>query len=204
MLHKLTMAGKCAAMLVAVGAGVGVMVLAAHAATVTLRTAQEANKRFTLRVPTTWSVKTPDGSAALGATAPVPTGGLPDSVDVVVHAALSGMTAQSCESEAEWVTQHFAHINFTTLSQGSESVGGYAAYAHVYTWKAPTGQSRWSTQVCIVHLGQVYVLTGTTANTASTLAAHRTVLTTIINSIRIQAHVVPAAQTPPSGPSQTH
>jgi hypothetical protein len=204
MLHKLTTAGKCAAMLVAVGVGIGLMVLVAQAATVTLRTVPDAKKQFTLRVPIAWNVKTPDGNATLTATAPTPTGGLPDSVDVVVHAALSGMTAQSCESEAEWVTQHFAHINFTTLSQGPESVGGYAGYSHAYTWKAPTGQSRWSTQVCIVQLGQVYVSTGTTANTASTLAAHRTLLTTIINSIRIQAHVVPAAQTPSSGPSQTH
>jgi len=188
-----------------VGAGTVLASAAIAAAAPPLRTVHDTKNQVALSVPAAWTVKSPDGNVTLAATAPTATGGLPDSVDVVVHAALSGMSPQSCENEAEWVTQHFAHITYTTVSQGPTSVGGFPAYSHVYSWKAPTGQNRWSKQVCIVDLGQVYVLTGTTANDPATLAAHAAALTPIINSIRIQPQAQPALQTPQPGPSpQTH
>ena len=193
------------AILVGTGAALASAAIAAAAATPPLRAVHDAKNQVALSVPAAWTVKSPDGNVTLAATAPTVTGGLPDSVDVVVHAALSGMSPQSCENEAEWVTQHFAHITYTTVSQGPTSVGGFPAYSHVYRWKAPTGQNRWSKQVCIVHLGQVYVLTGTTANDPATLPAHAAVLTLIINSIRIQPQAQPSLQTPQPGPSpQTH
>lgn len=91
----------------------------------------------------------------LTATAPASGRSLPDSVDVVVHALPSGVRdAQSCEREAEYVTQHLGHINFTTLSTGPTVIGGQPAYAHTYVWKTSTGEPRWSLEACIAQNSQ--------------------------------------------------
>lgn len=165
------------------------------------RTVQDPGHQFTLSVPSTWSVAAPSGNVTLAATAPAPERGLPDSLDVVVRGVPSGMSPQACESEAEWVTQHFAHINFTTVSQGPATVAGVPAYAHVYTWKASTGETRWSRQVCLVQQGKAFVLTGTTADNATALAGHAGLLGQIINSLHIAGK--PGAGSPPSQPATT-
>ena len=180
-------------------AGCTLMVLSAtglSAATPVGRTVQDANKQITISVPATWHVQSPAGNVALKATAPTTDHGLPDTVDVVVHGLPPGVNnAQSCINEAEWVTQHFGHINFTTSSTGPVTVGGQSAYSHTYTWKASTGESRWSYQVCIVQRGTGFVLTGTTGNSPG-LPARTAIIRQIINSVRIVAK--PQVQPPPN------
>ena len=106
----------------------------APAATQAWRTVQDAKKQLMLSVPSTWLVQSPSGNVTLKATAPASGRALPDSVDVVVHALPSGVRdAQSCEREAEYVTQHLGHINFTTLGTGPAVIGGRPAYTHTYT-----------------------------------------------------------------------
>jgi len=60
---------------------------------------------------------------------------LPDSVDVVVHGAPVGISAEGCIHQVEWITQHFAHISFTTVGEGPMMIGGLPAYTHTYTWR---------------------------------------------------------------------
>ncbi|HYM70801.1 MAG TPA: hypothetical protein VEZ44_14480 [bacterium] len=165
------------------------------------RTVQDPGHQFTLSVPSTWSVEAPSGNVTLAATAPEPGRGLPDSLDVVVRGVPSGMSPQSCESEAEWVTQHFAHINFSTVSKGPTTVAGLPAYAHEYTWKASNGETRWSRQVCLVQQGKAFVLIGTTAADAAALAGHAGLLAQIVNSLHIASK--PGAGSPSSQPSTT-
>jgi|SRR5579872_711835 len=181
--------------------GVALVGSAAFAATAVGRTVHDAGNQFTLNVPATWSVAAPNGNVTLAATAPAPGRGLPDSLDVVVRGIPSGMSPQSCESEAEWVTQHFAHINFTTVRKGPTTVAGLPAYEHIYTWKANTGESRWSRQVCLVQQGKAFVLTGTTADNGAALAGHAGLLTQVINSIHIAGK--PGTGSPASQPSTT-
>lgn len=192
------MVKRCVVTLAVVVTATASAAVMARAAGPALRTVHDAKNQLALSVPATWTVQAPAGDITLKATAPVPTGGLSDSVEVVVHSAPSGMSAQSCVNEAEWLAQHFGHITFTTLRTGPTSVAGLPAYSHVYTWNASTGQSRWSDQVCIVQQGQVYVVTATTANSPATLPAHSAVLTQIINSVRIQPQEQPASRTQPS------
>jgi hypothetical protein len=187
-------------------AGVAVMVLSAtslRAATLANRTVQDANKQITISVPATWHVQSPAGNVTLKATAPTTGHGLPDTVDVVVHGLPPGVNnAQSCINEAEWITQHFGHLNFTTSSSGPVTVGGQPAYSHTYTWKASTGERRWSFQACIVKRGTGFVLTGTTGNTSG-LPARSAIIRQIINSIRIMAKPQvqpPATPTKPTAP----
>ena len=204
-MRRLSLTQCAAAIVVLVTASLSA-VWAAHAAGTAVRSVQDSNSQVTLSVPTTWSVRSPAGNTTLKAAAPTQTDGLPDSVDVVVHTAPSGMTAQSCISEAEWIARTFGHISLTTLQEGAATVAGLPAYAHVYTWQAPTGQSRWSQQVCIAYQGQVYVLTGTTANSTATLSAHAPVLEQIIDSVHILHSGEPASRTAPpttSPPSQS-
>jgi len=171
----------------------------ALAGTVAGRTVQDPGHQFTLNVPSTWSVAGPSGNMTLAATAPASGRGLPDSLDVVVRGVPSGMSPQSCESEAEWVTQHFAHIAFTTVSKGPTTVAGLPAYAHEYTWKARDGETRWSRQVCLVQQGKAFVLIGTTADNATALAGHADLLARIINSFHIASK--PGAGSASSQPS---
>ena len=187
-------------------AGCALMVLSAtglSAATPVGRTVQDANKQITISVPATWHVQSPAGNVALKATAPTTGHGLPDTVDVVIHGLPPGVNnAQSCINEAEWVTQHFGHINFTTSSTGPVSIGGRSAYSHTYTWKASTGESRWSYQVCIVQRGMGFVVTGTTGNSPG-LQARTAIIRQSINSIRIVAKPLvqpPANPTKPTSP----
>jgi len=105
-------------------------------------------------------------------------------------------TPQSCEQKAEWVTQHFPRITYTTVSNGPTTLGGLAAYAHTHTWKASTGETRWSRQICVVQQGKVCVHTATTTGAASGLPGRTATLTPIVNSF----HLMPAS-TPTRSPS---
>ena len=139
--------------------------------------------RFTIIVPVTWHIKQLlEGDPALAATASGEAGTLPDSVDVVVRGAPVGISAEGCIHQVEWITQHLAHISFTTVGEGPMMIGGLPAYTHTYTWRTRTGEDRWSMQACVVAEHQCFVITGTTSNPPDRVREAATVLTSIIES----------------------
>ncbi len=161
------------------------------------KTVYDHSNQISMTVPSGWRAESPSGNVTLKATGPAPVAGaLPDTVDAVIHGALGSMTPQSCINEAQWIGQHFAHINSTTVSAGPTTVGGLPAYARVYTWKTSNSEPRWSRQQCVVKNGNVYVVTATTDNTGPRLANRQAVLQRIMNSFDIVS--APASRTPPA------
>jgi hypothetical protein len=149
---------------------------------------QDPGHRFAISVPTTWQTKVSRGDTAVSAVGPT-TGDVPsDTVEVVVRDTMVGITdAKSCEEKAKWVMRSWLHKQFTTLSEGPTTIGGMPSYAHTYTWTAPNGAQRWSTQACVVQQGKVYVLTGTTAYDPPAAPARAGLITTILNSFHFTA-----------------
>jgi hypothetical protein len=174
-----------------------VMPRASAAAQTGWKTVDDHSNQISMTVPSGWTVQSPSGNVTLQATGPAPVAGaLPDTADAVIHGALGGMTPQSCINEAQWIGQHFGHINSTTVSAGPTTVGGLPAYARVYTWKTSKSEPRWSRQQCVVKNGTVYVVTATTENTAPGLAKRQAVLERIMSSFDIVS--APASRTPPA------
>jgi len=166
--------------------GIATAVWTASAAAIPMRTVHDSKHAITITLPTTWATQSPSGSAALKAIAPSSGPGLPDTVEAVVHLVpASATTPMACENEAAWVTQHFAHITPVTLSKSPVTIGGVPAYSWTYTWKASTGESRWSQQVCILRQQTAYVVTGTTSNTPAARVARGPTLVQILDSLRI-------------------
>jgi len=184
-----------------IGIAVGLTLPAlAGGATESARTVRDAGSQFTISVPAPWHVQSPSGGMALRATSPAAGADLPDSMDVMARGAPFGVnTPQACERMAEWVMQHVVHIAVTTISTGPATLGEFAAYEHTYTWKADTGESRWSRQVCVVQQRKVFVLTGTTASAASGLLGRAAMLMQIVGSFHLTASAAPA--TPILSPS---
>jgi len=184
-----------------IGIAVGITLPAlAGGATEPARTVRDAGSQFTISVPTPWHVQSPGGGVALRATGPAAGATLPDSVDVVARSAPIGVTTpQACERRAEWVMQYVVRIAVATVSTGPTTLGEFAAYEHTYTWKASTGESRWSRQVCVVQQGKVFVLTATTAGDASGLLGRAAILTEIVDSFHLTASATPARS--PSTPA---
>ena len=181
------------------GVGLGVALTAWETEAAAMRTVHDSKNQIAIAVPATWRVQSPNGNAALTATAPVSGAALPDSANVVVHDAPIGMnTPQACENEAAWVTQHFAHITPTTVAKTPVTVGGKPAYAWTYTWTASTGEQRWSQQVCVLQQGTAFVVTGTTDDTPAARTSRGSVLTRIIASLRIVAPPTPQTTGPSS------
>jgi hypothetical protein len=141
---------------------------------------------FTIAVPAAWQIKPPTGDTAIQAISPAEAGALPDTVEVNVRNLPSNVTdAKGCESTVKWVMRVFLHVNYTTLHEGPATIGGAPAYTHTYTWSAKTGQSRWSTQACVVDRGKAFVLTGTTANEPPSSPARGDAVMTILNSFKL-------------------
>jgi hypothetical protein len=141
---------------------------------------------FTIALPDTWETKPAKGDTALQAVGPADGSALPDTVEVVIRPLPSNVTdAKSCEGMAKWVTRVFLHVNYTTLAEGPLSIGTLPAYAHTYTWKAPTGEQRWTTQACVVAEGRAFVLSGTTADVPHGAPARAGLVMGILNSFRL-------------------
>jgi len=173
-------------LLIACILGIATTVWTVRAAAIPMRTVHDSKNAIAITVPTTWKTESPSGSAALKATAPSSGPGLPDTVQVVVHLVPASVaTPMACENEAAWVTQHFAHITPVTVAKAPVTIGGVLGYSWTYTWKASTGESRWSQQVCILRQQTAYVVTGTTGNTPAARAARGPILTQIIGSLRM-------------------
>jgi hypothetical protein len=147
-----------------------------------LMAVQDLSHVFALSVPTTWQTKVMKGDTAVSAASPA-VDGLSDTVEVVVRDTMVGITdPKSCEEKAEWVMRVWLHKQFTTISTGPTNIGGMPSYAMTYTWTAPNGTERWSTQACLVRSRKVYVLTGTTTNIPVKAPARAALIMQILNS----------------------
>ena len=169
----------------------------------TLKNVRDPLGRFTISVPATWNVQTSTSSraAAVKTAAPVPSGQLPDSVDVIVQDTFSALSPQDCIGEADTVMRFTIH-SWTTVQQGATTLGGLPAYSRAYVWRAPTGQQRQSVQSCVTMGRRAFVIVGTTANTPITVRQNLPQLQQIMNTFRPVASALPPAA--PSTPGPGH
>jgi hypothetical protein len=169
----------------------------------TLKNVRDPLGRFVISVPATWNVQTSTSSraAAVKTAAPTPSGGLPDSVDVIVQDTFSPLSPQACIGEADTVMRFTIH-KWTTVQQGVTTLGGLPAYSRAYVWRAPTGQQRESVQSCVTIGRRAFVIVGTTANTPINVRQNLPQLKQIMNTFRPLAGAPPPAA--PTNPGQGH
>jgi hypothetical protein len=169
----------------------------------TLKNVRDPLGRFVISVPATWNVQTSTSSraAAVKTAAPTPSGGLPDSVDVIVQDTFSPLSPQACIGEADTVMRFTIH-KWTTVQQGVTTLGGLPAYSRAYVWRAPTGQQRESVQSCVTIGRRAFVIVGTTANTPINVRQNLPQLKQIMNTFRPLAGAPPPAA--PTNPSPGH
>ena len=169
----------------------------------TLKNVRDPLGRFVISVPATWNVQTSTSSraAAVKTAAPTPSGGLPDSVDVIVQDTSSPLSPQACIGEADTVMRFTIH-KWTTVQQGVTTLGGLPAYSRAYVWRAPTGQQRESVQSCVTIGRRAFVIVGTTANTPINVRQNLPQLQQIMNTFRPLAGAPPPAA--PTNPGQGH
>jgi hypothetical protein len=150
--------------------------------------------RFTISVPAMWNIQTSTSSraAAVTAKAPIMSGHLPDSVDVIVQDTFSALSPQACIGEADTVMRFTIH-NWTTVQQGATRLGSMPAYARSYVWRAQTGEQRRSVQTCVTLGRRAFIVVGTTANTPITVRQNLPQLQQIMNTFHLLASAPPSA-----------
>lgn len=180
-----------AAVVVAVAASLSVAVSAQPTKTV-----QDPKNRFTIDVPLSWRVRTSTAiwSPAVSATAPAPSGQVPDSVDVTVRDFMSPITPSACASQAATVMRFSIH-EWTTLEEGPVTFKGTQAYTRDYVWRTSTGVSRRSVQTCVTFDRRAFLLVGTTANTPAAVQDSLPQIEDIMATFR------PVLSSPPSVPA---
>jgi hypothetical protein len=162
----------------------------------TLKSVHDPLGRFMIAVPATWNVQTSTSAraAALTAKAPARSGGLPDSVDVIVQDTFSPLSPQACVGEADTVMRFSIH-SWTTIQQGATTLGGFPAYARSYAWRAPTGEQRRSIQSCVTMGRRAFMIVGTTADRPENVQRDLPQLQQIMDTFR------PLSSTPPQAPA---
>lgn len=180
-------------------------VLPVAAQSVGLKSVRDPQNRFTIDVPSTWSVTTQTKNPAVEAkSAAYQAGGkgalLPDSLDVTVYDWRVPINAQDCISESDLVLR-FAIHTWTTVRQGPMTIGGQSAYERVYNWKASNGEPRQSVETCVTHGSRVWVAVGTTDNTAAKVNSTMPLLQRSIATLQPNVATVPSepGQTKPGG-----
>lgn len=147
-----------------------------------LRTVQDPEARFTIRVPVTWLVATSSRDPVVEARSPVPAGQTPSTVDVIVRDLPEALSPESCVRQAETVMR-FLIPSFRTLSESPKMIGGLPAYSHAYTWVTRGGEERRSLQVCVTMGTRAFVVIGTTGNTPDRVRHDMPTLTHIIETL---------------------
>jgi len=163
-----------------------------------LKSVRDPLGRFTISVPAMWNIQTSTSSraAAVTAKAPIMSGHLPDSVDVIVQDTFSALSPQACIGEADTVMRFTIH-NWTTVQQGATKLGSMPAYDRSYVWRAQTGEQRRSVQTCVTLGRRAFIVVGTTANTPITVRQNLPQLQQIMNTFH------PLASAPPSAAPTT-
>ena len=164
-----------------------------------LQPVEDRAGRFVISVPPAWRVEQSGRDLpALSAFSPEPPGTAPDSVEVFVSDLLLPITPPACSQRvafAMWVTIH----EWTTLSEGPDTIDGLAAYSRVYTWHLRNGGERRSLQTCVPLGRRVFVIIGTTQNTPHRVAEVFPALAQILRTFRPGPVPVPAGPEPRGG-----
>jgi hypothetical protein len=192
------------------GALVAVLLVAALAATGTvtaqnlsLKAVRDPQNRFTIDVPASWNVTTQTKNPAVEAKSAAPQAAgkaalLPDSLDVTVYDWRVPISAHDCISESDLVLRYAIH-SWTTVKEGSTTIGGQSAYTRVYNWKASNGEPRQSIETCVTHGSRVWVAVGTTDNTSAKVNTTMPLLEHAIATLQPNVANVPS-ETQPAKP----
>lgn len=167
-----------------------------------LQPVQDNAGRFAISVPLTWRVNYPPKNPALSVKSPEPPGTSPDTVEVFVRDMMFALSPEGCAQQVAFVMR-ITIRQWTTLSEGPDSIGGLAAYSRAYTWHLTTGEGRRSIQTCVTLGRRVFVIIGTTMNTPDRVAQNLPEITRIIGTFRPgPTPPEPAPET--QGPSAEH
>ncbi len=161
-----------------------------------LQSVRDGDGRFTISVPSTWEIDKSRKDRAFSAKSPEPPGMAPDTVEVFVKDMMVPLSPQACAAQVAWVMRLTIH-EWTTLSEGPDSIGGLPAYSRAYIWHLKNGEERRSIQACVPMGRRMFVIIGTTRNSPDRVAETFPELTRIIATFRPG----PAAAPPPPGPS---
>jgi hypothetical protein len=161
-----------------------------------LQSVRDGDGRFTISVPSTWEIDQSRKDRAFSAKSPEPPGMSPDTIEVFVRDTIFPLSPEACAAQVAWVMRMTIH-EWTTLSEGTDSIGGLAAYSRAYIWHLKNGEERRSIQACIPVGRRVFVIIGTTRNSPDRIAETFPELTRMIATFRPGPAPTPA----PAGPS---
>src|ERR1700738_4126447 len=126
---------------IVVAAGLAVLIGAGSAAALDLQSVRDGEGRFTISVPPTWEIDQSRKDRPLSAKSPEPPGASPDTVEVFVRDLMAPISPEACAGQVAWVMRMTIH-EWTTLSEGPDSIGGRAAYSRAYVWRLKNGEER--------------------------------------------------------------
>ena len=149
-----------------------------------LMSVRDREGRFTISVPSTWRVTQPGGDMpALSAFSPAPPETPPDSVAVFLRDTPFPVSPEFCVRQAGGAMRESIGT-WTTLSEGPDTLGGVPAYSRAFTWHTTTGAERRSVLTCVPVGRRVFVIVGTTTNSADSTAQTLPELTRIMGTFR--------------------
>jgi hypothetical protein len=160
-----------------------------------LQSVRDGHGRFTISLPTTWQIDQSRTDRALSAKSAEPPGTPPDSVEVFIRDMAFPVSPEACAGQVAWAMRITIH-QWTTLSEGPDSIGGLPAYSRTYTWHVKSGEEHRSLQTCVPVGRRVFVIIGTTMNTPERIAQIFPELTRMIGTFR------PASAPDQSAPGQ--
>jgi hypothetical protein len=161
-----------------------------------LQSVRDSDGRFTISVPSTWEIDQSPKDRAFSAKSREPSGMSPDTIEVFVRDWMFSLSPEACAAQVAWVMRMTIH-EWTTLSEGVDTIGGLAAYSRAYIWRLKNGEERRSIQACIPVGRRLFVIIGTTRNSPDRIAGTFPELKQMIATFRPG----PAAPPAPQGPS---
>ncbi len=165
----------------------------------TLQPVEDRGGRFVISVPPTWRVEQSGRDLpGLSAFSPESPEAPPESVEVFVKDMPFPLTPQTCAQQVT-MAMRMTIREWTTLSEGPDSIGGLAAYSRAYTWHLTNGAERRSLQTCVPLGRRVFVIVGTTQNTPSHVAEDLPALARIMGTFRPGQAPLPPAPEPRGG-----
>jgi hypothetical protein len=164
-----------------------------------LQSVRDGHGRFTISLPTTWQIDQSRQDRALSAKSGGSQDTPPDTVEVFIRDMPFPVSPEACAGQVAWAMRMTIH-QWTTLSEGPDSIGGLPAYSRIYTWHLKSGEEHRSLQTCVPVGRRVFVIIGTTMNTPDRVAQSFPELTRMIGTFRPGLASVPSApgQDPPT------
>lgn len=162
-----------------------------------LMSVRDGQGRFTISVPSTWRVTQPGGDMpALSAFSPDHPETPLDSVAVYLRDTPFPVSPEFCVRQAGGVMRTSIGT-WTTLSEGPDTLGGLRSYSRAFTWRTRTGEEMRSVLTCVPVGRRVFVIVGTTTNSADGAAPTLPELLHIMGTFR---PAEPASQFRENGP----